>query len=140
MRIVVGGESRKAGKTTVVCDIVRMFPDAEWTAVKISSHAHGLAEGEWAIEEEREAADTLDTRRYLQAGARRAYWVRGNWEAALPALRELLAGAPNWIVETTRAAADLEHDLFVLVAANPNEEKKTGETGLARLIRARWKP
>jgi hypothetical protein len=140
MRIVVGGESRKAGKTTVVCDIVRLFADAEWTAVKISSHAHGLASGEWAIEEEREATGTGDTGRYLLAGAKRAYWVRGDWEAALPSLRELLDGMPNWIVETTRAAADLEHDLFILVAANPNEERKPGESGLARLIRARWKP
>jgi Molybdopterin-guanine dinucleotide biosynthesis protein len=39
--VVVGGQSRKVGKTTVVCEILRATPERGWIAIKISPHAHG---------------------------------------------------------------------------------------------------
>ena len=124
MRIIVGGETRKAGKTTVVCRLIRGFPDLTWTAVKISAHAHGLPPGAWALVAEAESGPANDTQRYLGAGAAHALWLRGNLEAALPALRERLAHAPHWIVESTRAAAWLEHDVAILVTNENGEEIK----------------
>ncbi len=59
MRIAVGGNARKAGKTSVICAILRALPEAGWTAIKISPHAHAPAAGG-------------DTARFLAAGARRA--------------------------------------------------------------------
>lgn len=58
MTVVVGGQCRKAGKTTAVCDIIAATVDANWIAWKISPHTHdpGLS------------ADP-DTERYLRAGA-----------------------------------------------------------------------
>jgi len=71
--IAVGGNSRKAGKTSVICALMRALPQARWTAVKITPHAHPGSQGG-------------DTARFLAAGAKRALvlasapaeWPRGN--------------------------------------------------------------
>ena len=55
----MGGSSRKAGKTTVICEIIAATREAEWTAIKISPHDH-------------EPSLHGDTERYLDAGAARA--------------------------------------------------------------------
>jgi hypothetical protein len=95
MLVAVGGNSRKAGKTSVVCGIIRALPEAAWTAIKISPHAHSAMPGG-------------DTARFLEAGARRAL---------------LLAEPPpawpdgNVIVESGSVRGDL--NLFVLDATRP---------------------
>ncbi|MGE5488282.1 MAG: hypothetical protein ACM3ZB_10745 [bacterium] len=71
--IAVGGNSRKAGKTSVICALIRALPDAAWTAIKITPHAHSGSAGG-------------DTARFLAAGARKAMvlsavppeWPEGN--------------------------------------------------------------
>ncbi|MCL4793505.1 MAG: hypothetical protein KJZ84_03030 [Bryobacteraceae bacterium] len=130
----MGGEARKVGKTTVVCRLIRGFPDIEWTAVKISGHDHGLAPGAWSLTAEKHAGHANDTQRYLAAGAAHALWLSGDAEAALPALRERLARAPHWIVESTRAAAWLEHDFSILVTDAKNGEKKASAQGFRAKI------
>ncbi len=37
--LAVGGQCRKVGKSTLVADIIRAFPDWHWTAVKITPYA-----------------------------------------------------------------------------------------------------
>jgi hypothetical protein len=125
MRIIVGGQARKVGKTTVVCRLLRGFPDIPWTAVKISGHDHGLAPGAWALDAEIHPGAANDTQRYLAAGAAHALWLRGHVESALPALRERLARAPHWIVESTQAAQWLEYDFSILVVDDKIDEMKT---------------
>ncbi len=70
--IVVGGGGRGAGKTALVCGLIRALPEIDWTAVKITTHEHGKAAPIW---EETTPGDTTDTARYLAAGARRALLV-----------------------------------------------------------------
>ncbi len=73
MVIAVGGNSRKAGKTSVICSLILALPEANWTAVKITPHAHPGSQGG-------------DTARFLAAGAKRALvlasapagWPEGN--------------------------------------------------------------
>jgi hypothetical protein len=137
MRIIVGGESKNAGKTTVVCRLIRGFPDIPWTAVKLSGHAHDLEPGAWALAAESTAGTATDTQRYLAAGAAHALWVRGDAEAALPALRERLARAPNWIIESTRAVDWIEHDFAILVTAEDSSEVKPHAKGFSARITVR---
>jgi hypothetical protein len=125
MRIVVGGETRKAGKTTVVCRIVAAFPEAEWTVVKMTPHMHGGV-GAWTLEEDEAGGDT---RRYREAGARRALLYCGDAEAGLGRLLEELGKARNWIVETTSAARLIEHALAILVTAAAGAEVKEAAGG-----------
>jgi molybdopterin-guanine dinucleotide biosynthesis protein len=124
MRVIVAGTGRKSGKTTLVCRILRMFPERRWTAVKISHHAPESG-APFEILEEAEAGTSGDTRRYLAAGAARAFWVRGDFEAALPALERLLGEAGDWIVESTRAARRLACD--VVLVAGAGEPPSDGE-------------
>lgn len=130
MRIIVGGTGKKSGKTSLVCRILALCPERRWTAVKVSHHApRGGAPFE--LIEETEPASSGDTRRYLAAGAARAFWLRGDFEQGLPALRALLEGCQNWIVESTRAAARLEADLVLTAgAAAPPDD-----ASLAALLR-----
>lgn len=121
MRIVVGGLGRKCGKTSMVCRILRLFPDRDWLAVKISPHAHGAALSGFSITEETCPGETGDSRRYLAAGARRALLVEGSLESALPSLSAELEKAANWIVESNAAAPRLHAD-FTFFVADPSAE------------------
>ena len=124
MRIILGGLARKCGKTTLVCRILALSPEKNWTAVKISHHAPEPGTP-FTLSEEQQPGDEGDTRRYLQAGASRAYWLRGDLKTALPQLRTLLADSENWIVESTSAIPALEHDYALLVVdpASTDDDK-----------------
>jgi molybdopterin-guanine dinucleotide biosynthesis protein len=116
MKIVIGGLGRKSGKTAMVCRILRLYPEKQWLAVKITAHAHAQPPAPFRLTEETDAGDTGDTRRYLAAGARRAVLLEGDLDAAMPALVALLASSPDWIVESNRAARRLNADLTFFVA------------------------
>ncbi len=118
MRIIVAGTGRKSGKTSLICRILALSPERRWTAVKISHHAPATG-APFELTEETEAGPSGDTRRYLAAGAARAFWLRGDFDQGLPALRALLAASENWIVESTRAARWLEADLVLTAGAGP---------------------
>lgn len=68
--IVVGGSSRGAGKTALVCGLIAALPEFRWTAVKITAHDHGHHTPIW---EETQPGEETDTGRYLAAGASRAF-------------------------------------------------------------------
>lgn len=118
MRIIIGGTGRKTGKTTLACRIIALSPERRWTAVKVSHHAPS-SQAPFEILEETEPGDAGDTRRYLAAGAARAFWLRGDFAPGLPALRKLLSQSENWIVESTRAAGHLEADLVLVAGSGP---------------------
>jgi hypothetical protein len=85
--IVVGGSGRGAGKTALICGLIRALPDARWTAVKITTHAHGHTE---PIFEETAAGQGTDTARYLAAGAKRALLITSREDALAATLRRIL--------------------------------------------------
>jgi hypothetical protein len=85
--IVVGGGGRGAGKTALVCGLMRALPEIDWTAVKITTHEHGKATPVW---EETTPGQETDTARYLAAGARRALLVTASENALGPILEQIL--------------------------------------------------
>ncbi len=114
MLVVVGGHSRKIGKTSVVAAIIRETRDLDWTAVKITRHGHG----EPSLTEEINPAATGDSARYLTAGARRSYLLRageGRLADALPTLREVLQSSRNAILESNSVLEFFRPDLFLVV-------------------------
>ena len=153
MRIIVGGQTRKIGKTTAVCRILQGFPDVVWTALKVSGHPHGIPALAWAIDEETMPGPATDTSRYLEAGAASALWFRGDLEAGHAAIEKALSRSRHWIVESTRAAAWLEHDLAILIVDPSKTEVKesasdfaadlrigAGDLHLVEAVAVRWKP
>jgi hypothetical protein len=131
MRIlVIGGHSRSVGKTSLVVDLIRAFPQAAWTAVKITQYGHGVCSvhGEpcdctprdhaAALDEEHDRSDRTDTSRFLVAGASRSLWLRtpqGELAGGMPVLREALRGAENVILESNAILQLLRPQLYLVV-------------------------
>lgn len=128
--LVVGGHTRNIGKTALVCDIIGAFPEAEWTAVKITQYGHGVCsvngehcgcapqEHAFSLDEEAQRNERTDTSRFLTAGARRSLWLRtkqGQLAEAIPRLRQELAGAGNVIIESNSVLGFLRPQLYIVV-------------------------
>ena len=95
MVIVVGGHSRNVGKTSVICGIIRALKSWNWTAIKITPHAHAARED-----------------RFLPAGAARAFLIQG---AGMPSIPQLLAESENAIIESNSILRFLEPDVCAMV-------------------------
>ncbi len=128
--VVVGGNSREIGKTSVVAGLIRALRHRDWTAIKLTQFGHGIcsldsepcdcAPGEhpFAMQEERDRSGNSDTSRFLEAGACRALWVRvrqGMLEAAIPELRQALAGDENAILESNSILQFFQPNLYLTV-------------------------
>ena len=113
MLLVVGGQARKIGKTSLVTALIAAVPEDGWVAVKITEHAHDeepypntrvLERTDDYVLLEQTAPDETDTGRYLAAGARRAIWLQVRPErlgGALPAMDRLLASGENFVLESS---------------------------------------
>jgi hypothetical protein len=103
--ILVGGHTRSIGKTQLVCDVLRAFPQTNWMAGKITQYGHGVCaqngqncdcapdEHVSAIEWESHRQSGTDSARFLTAGAKLSLWLRtkqGFLAEGLPLLRSAL--------------------------------------------------
>jgi molybdopterin-guanine dinucleotide biosynthesis protein len=103
--IVIGGHTRSIGKTQLVCDVIQAFPRTEWIAGKITQYGHGVCaqngnncdcapdDHVCALSWETEEDSGTDSARFLQAGAKRSFWLRtkqGYLAEGMPLLREAL--------------------------------------------------
>jgi hypothetical protein len=120
--VVVGGQSRKVGKTSVVCGLISALPELRWTAIKLTQHepiepVAGLPPS-ILLREEHELSSSTDSSRYLAAGAERAFWVRvppGHLAAQMQKICELIASAENTILESNSILEFLHPDLALYV-------------------------
>lgn len=137
--VVVGGQCRKVGKTALVVDLIRAFPDYRWAAVKITPYTElgcpvnganckcSADQHTVAIFEEMTASSEHDTGRYLEAGAAKAVWVQtkeGRLLEALVRLAEALIGSENVIIESDAIVSFWQPDLFLSVLDPENADFK----------------
>jgi hypothetical protein len=116
--IVVGGGGRGAGKTALICGLMRAIPEQRWTAVKITTHAHRNAE---PIYEEKVAGQGTDTARYLAAGAGCSLLVtssEGGLGAIVAKTLNERAASAHVIFESNSVLNYLRPDLCLAVATN----------------------
>ena len=117
--VVVGGQARNVGKTSLVANLIKAVAERHWTAVKITQHAHDIPpDASYVIREERDASGDGDTSRYLKAGARRALLLSarpGRLADAMPALRRELGRADDVILESNSVLEFLEPDVYLAV-------------------------
>lgn len=128
--LVVGGHSRNIGKTALAVDLIRAFPEAAWTAVKITQYGHGVCsihgehcgcapdEHTVALDEERDRNNRTDTSRFLAAGAARALWMRckqGRLAEAMPLLRAAIQNGGNVLLESNTVLHFLRPELYLVV-------------------------
>jgi molybdopterin-guanine dinucleotide biosynthesis protein len=130
MILAVGGHSRNIGKTSVAAAIIRGFPEAGWTAIKITQHGHGICsdagvpchcadvpDHPFALDQET-APNASDSGRFLEAGAKRSFWLRtaqNELAYGLPSFREILQSAENVIVESNSLLGFVRADLYIAV-------------------------
>jgi hypothetical protein len=122
--IVVGGGGRRAGKTALICGLIHALPEIEWTAIKITSHAHNKATPIW---EETVAGQETDTGRYLAAGARRALLVTAADCDLGSIVQQILLehSSPTALIfESNRVLSHLRPDLCLAAATNPHGSHK----------------
>lgn len=137
--IVVGGQSRNLGKTSVVAGLIARLPEMRWTAFKITQYGHGFctangapcacatADHTIAISEERSASSGTDTARFLAAGAARSIWVRtrqGMLAEAMPRIHKELAASENAILESNSVLGFLQPDLYLTVLDSATDDFK----------------
>jgi hypothetical protein len=146
--LVVGGHTRSIGKTSLVEDLIRAFPEAGWTAVKITQYGHGVCttHGEpcecasathpYALDEETDRSGGTDTSRFLVAGARRSLWLRtrqGELAEGMPLLRGALTEGENVILESNAVLAFIRPALYLVVLdARLPDFKETAQRYLDR--------
>lgn len=149
--VVIGGQCRKVGKTALAVDLIRAYPEFQWTAVKFTPYAEsgcpvkgakcGCDPGEhtFAIRTEKSHKGTTDTSRFLAAGAKRAIWVQtksGRMEDALAPLLSAIGGAENVIIESNAILKFWDAELFLLVLDPRNAEFKGSAQKVLRLADA----
>lgn len=128
--LAVGGQCRKVGKSALLVDIIKAFPNRRWTSVKITPYAESgcplngrscrcaPSEHTFAIREERDLSGISDTSRFLAAGATRSLWVQSKenrLQDSLPALAAELAGAEHVIIESDALVKFWKPYLFLMV-------------------------
>jgi hypothetical protein len=117
--VVIGGQSRNVGKTSIVAGLISALASLNWTAIKITPHEHTLtADHRYAITEEVNRAGRKDTSRYLAAGARRSLLLETRPDAikeAVDAVLEQTAGSENVILESNAVVEFLRPDIYLVV-------------------------
>jgi hypothetical protein len=142
--VLVGGNARDVGKTSVVVGLISALRDFSWTAVKISpvhaeepaaASAKVIAEpADFDIREETGSEGRGDTRRYLAAGAQRALWLRFRRPfsaAAARALESAIGTASHVLIESNSALNFLEPSICLMVLDLSRNEFKTSALPVA---------
>src|SRR5260370_41193523 len=137
--IVIGGQSRSLGKTSVVAGLIAARPSYNWTAFKVTQYGHGkcsldgepchceTADHAWAISEEADRSGASDSARFLSAGAKRSFWVRteqGRLAEAMPTLRRKLGESENAIFESNSILKFIRPDLYITVLDPASQDFK----------------
>ncbi len=128
--VVVGGNSRSVGKTSVVAGLIARLPEFHWTAFKITQYGHGFCTADGkpcqcqtadscvAVNAEHDPASGTDTSRFLAAGAARSIWVRtriGMLAEAMPKIEKEIQASENAILESNSIIEFLRPDLYLTV-------------------------
>jgi hypothetical protein len=127
--LLIAGTGTKAGKTTVACRIIELFPELQITAVKITPHFHEttpglilLEEGDgYAVYEEKESSASKDTSRMLKAGAVKVYFAKV-WDNKLADVFErilkLIPENVPIVCESPALRYFIEPGVFVIVSSD----------------------
>jgi len=138
--VVVGGHSRKIGKTSLMVGLIRELKSFHWTAVKITQHCPGVSspgkkaddstptERTVVLSEENNPHGRGDTSRFLAAGAKRSLWLRvqrGHLAQAYPMLVEALCGDEFVMIESNSILDFLSPVAYVVVLDGLKRDFKT---------------
>jgi hypothetical protein len=132
--LLVTGSGRNVGKTTFICSVIAGNPLQKMAAIKITPHFHDPGEGlipivennNFRIFEETNIHSDKDTSRYLQAGARKSYYIQTNDAALKEAFQltsVLLDPDQPFLVESARLGQILSPELFLYIQDSDTIDK-----------------
>jgi hypothetical protein len=136
--VVIGGHSRKVGKTLVTAGLIHALAEYSWTALKISSHEHQdfPSADVCAIYEEKNKGAESDSSRYLAAGAARSCWIRVREERsddAMARIQPILLSSSFVIIESNWILRYLQPDIYIIVLKyDVDDFKKSARETLGR--------
>ncbi|MDE0101696.1 MAG: hypothetical protein OXN89_04895 [Bryobacterales bacterium] len=130
--VVIGGNSREVGKTSLAASLIAATRERGWTAIKLTRFGHGICSRDgspcgcaianpmcpYEISRETGAVAGTDTARMLEAGAREVLWVRvamGELATALPAIREAVAGRSSVLFESNSIVEHIAPEVYISV-------------------------
>ena len=117
--IVIGGQCRGVGKTAMMVDVIRAFPNCDWLALKITQHHTDERDcSPYVFWAEADGTRDSDTSRFIAAGAARAFLLRvrpGHFRDAVPELGALAGAAENVIIEGNTVLEYLTLTLTIFV-------------------------
>lgn len=137
--VVIGGHSRKIGKTSVMAELIRCVRPPEWIAVKITQYGRTLRslsdktcscdpdEQGFSLTEEKQRSGRGDTRRFLRAGARGSLWLQVRQDQFTRAFSALLRalGPEQWVmIESNSVLGLLDPDLYLFVVDRSQRDFK----------------
>ena len=101
--LLIAGTGTKSGKTSMVCKIIRQFPELKITAIKITPHFHETTAGlvpvseksGYAIYEETERNSFKDTSRMVEAGADKVYFAKVWDDKLFDVFTEIMKSVPS---------------------------------------------
>jgi len=116
--VVVGGQTKGVGKTSVGAGLIAALAERRWTAFKISLARDGEEYAGVEVREEIDAGSTTDSGRFLAAGAVRAFWVKARREdlaEAMARIRPEIEAAENVLIESNSVVGLLRPDVYLSV-------------------------
>lgn len=133
--LLIAGTGTKSGKTTMVCKIIRQFPELRITAVKITPHFHETTQGlvtitegaGFAVYEETESKGFKDTSRMVESGAHKVYFAKV-WDNQLPEVfKEIMKSIPEGtpvICESPALRNFAEPGVFIIMTSSTINKHK----------------
>lgn len=128
--LLIGSKQRKAGKTTLACELIKKFSkDYKTTAIKITRISkeypdHDMADDSellkkgYSILEEKNCSNNTDTSKFLAAGAKQSFWLRVLDDCLLEGFTSLLKRIEKdavIICESTSLIRLVKPGVFVMI-------------------------
>lgn len=137
--LLIGSEQRKAGKTTLACELIKKFSkNHDIAAIKITTLSkeypnHTInSDGEcwengYYVVEENNKSDKTDTSKFLSAGAQQSFWLRvfdDNLLEGFTAVLNQIGEGSIIICEATSLVKFVKPGVFVMFSVNPDSEER----------------
>ena len=133
--IIVAGDGRNSGKTSMCRRIIRESGATGISAIKISPHFHDPGEGlvqiseneEFALYEETNSKTGKDSSEMLRAGAEKVYYIQVTDGSTASAFRKVLSYIPSGnpiICESPSLIRHFEPGVFIIMVSEDESLRK----------------
>lgn len=136
--LLVSGSGRNVGKTTFICEVIASNPLLKLAAIKITPHFHDPDDGlmpivvnsNFRIFEETNHFSDKDTSRYLQAGAKKSYFIQTTdsfLKESFQLTSVLLDPDQPFLVESAKLRHILVPELFIFIQGSDSVDKPSSK-------------